>query len=772
VNFANIHPLIKERAKWAVWRYETAEGRDKPSKPPRSPINEQLISPTSDEGWGTFDQAVSRYGDGTWYAGIGFRIAPELGLAVVDCDRHGNEHPDVIKGQLAVYNILNSFTEYSPSGQGIHIYCFGSVPSAKNSARGVEVYCKDRFMTVTGNILNPADIQNRQIELEQLVNELGTTRDNGPSGIDYEAPEIDDDATILSRAFEAQNGPKFSKLWAGEYGEWYGSQSEADFALVNMLCFYTKNVQQVRRLFYASKLGERDKLRERSDLLEEMIKKGYDRILPAVDFEGLRLQVEQRLAQAQPQALALPVATSQRGIEHPSIACPPGLFGEVARFFYDAASYPAPEIALAGALGFMSGLFGAGWNVNGSGLNNFIVLTAPTSSGKEVLTSGMARLVRASMEWTNKNKTDGALSVTDILSKLMGPAGINSGPALTKYLKDDFMSTVSVQAEFGIELGKLLAQDANPSVSALKSLYLNLMGSSGANGVMAANIWSDKEKNIGERRGVSFSLLGESVPELIFDKLNESQIASGFIGRMLFIELPRAQHTYQKDGPKFQPNENLCRAIVQASMQAWANTHAKRPVNVAFSMEADLMQEEYRVFCRNKHADRDGQIYAGLWGRCHVKAMRIAALVAVGVDWVNPVITAEHMQWAIELVNRGTEVILGRFERGEIGTGEHGNRVKTLEEFLKKYYKDNLSSLPKIQLNGKDHAAHKVSYGYLRYHVGRKAEFQRDANAFETAIKTVISSGLMVEDGFRAGDYDPAKQVGRHFTITAKILET
>ncbi len=60
---------------------------------------------------------------------------------------------------------------------------------------------------------------------------------------------------ILDKALAAKNGRKFGKLWNGDWGEDYNSQSEADIALCCHLAFWTQSeTQYIDQLFRRSKL--------------------------------------------------------------------------------------------------------------------------------------------------------------------------------------------------------------------------------------------------------------------------------------------------------------------------------------------------------------------------------------------------------------------------------------------------------------------------------------------------------------------------------------
>ena len=53
---------------------------------------------------------------------------------------------------------LNAYTELSPSGHGLRIFCL-ALPLQKGVSRaGFEAYTSDRFLTVTGHVLGGLDV--------------------------------------------------------------------------------------------------------------------------------------------------------------------------------------------------------------------------------------------------------------------------------------------------------------------------------------------------------------------------------------------------------------------------------------------------------------------------------------------------------------------------------------------------------------------------------------------------------------------------------------
>src|ERR1039458_9084814 len=85
------------------------------------------------------------------YAGIGIVLSEELGIIGIDFDHclvNGELKPQIEQWVLD----LNTYTELSFSGDGLHAIAFGRLPwkaNRKDSA-GVEMYTTGRYFVVTG----------------------------------------------------------------------------------------------------------------------------------------------------------------------------------------------------------------------------------------------------------------------------------------------------------------------------------------------------------------------------------------------------------------------------------------------------------------------------------------------------------------------------------------------------------------------------------------------------------------------------------------------
>jgi hypothetical protein len=75
-------------------------------------------------------------------------------------------------------------------------------------------------------------------------------------------------------------------------------------------------------------------------------------------------------------------------------------------------------------------------------------------------------------------------------------------------------------------------------------------------------------------------------------------------------------------------------------------------------------------------------VHAELWNRAYVKALKLASLLAVGINLHQPTITIDLADYAIDLVNRQTAWLTSKFENGEVGA-EEGNQAKQRNHIIR-----------------------------------------------------------------------------------------
>ena len=246
---------LKALPNWVVWRIENREG--KPTKVPYNAAhpkqNAKANVPTT---WGTYDEAVKAYEAGS-FTGVGYEFSGADPFCGIDLDHCRNPETGEIKESARkIIKKLNSYTEVSPSGTGLHVWVKGLLPPGRRKQGGFEIYSDGRYFTLTGHHLKgtPPTIEDRQAEIEVLHLEIfgAPQARQAPPNPAILLALTDQELIILAR--QAANGNKFEALWRGDWSR-YPSQSEATAALLNMLVFYRgQDPAGVDRLFRQSGL--------------------------------------------------------------------------------------------------------------------------------------------------------------------------------------------------------------------------------------------------------------------------------------------------------------------------------------------------------------------------------------------------------------------------------------------------------------------------------------------------------------------------------------
>lgn len=223
---------LRERRQWVVWRLEERDA--KPTKVPHRSDGSGRASSTDPGTWSTFAEATAA---AIRFDGIGYVFSAEDPYVGIDLD---DALPE--SDRSAIMAALDSYTETSVSGRGVHVIVRASLNGYGRNRRGpFEVYEHGRYFVVTGNHVRgtPATIEERQAQLDEILARYlpAVPPEQRPA----RAPQpVDlDDRDLLDRAMRAKNGGEFSALWDGGWEGRYLSQSEADLALCSSLAFWT-----------------------------------------------------------------------------------------------------------------------------------------------------------------------------------------------------------------------------------------------------------------------------------------------------------------------------------------------------------------------------------------------------------------------------------------------------------------------------------------------------------------------------------------------------
>ena len=153
--------MLTELDQWVVWRAEKrslASGELKSTKVPYVTGTHRRASSTDPATWGTFVDAradAQRPGsDAPW--GVGFVFTADDPFNGIDLDGCFLDDSRLHPAARALVTEFDSYTELSPSGNGVHVITTAPVSftgkrTAKTPWGGVlEAYSNGRYFTVTG----------------------------------------------------------------------------------------------------------------------------------------------------------------------------------------------------------------------------------------------------------------------------------------------------------------------------------------------------------------------------------------------------------------------------------------------------------------------------------------------------------------------------------------------------------------------------------------------------------------------------------------------
>jgi putative DNA primase/helicase len=271
MNFDNIPEELRKFDRWVCWRLEERKG-----KPTKVPVNSKpkrdgtygMAMSNNPDTWSSYASALECLTKDTTLAGIGFMLGDGfVGIDIDECREDGV----IAEHARDIVSTLDSYTEYSPSGQGMHVICRGKLPEGRRQVfierdgkpnAHLGIYDERRFFCMTGNVLDVGhmDVEERIDELaivhEKYINvkKPGKSEQKTSKSV-HEEPVFVNDDDIVNIALNAKNGALFNDLMNGNWKGRYTSQSEADLALCNLLAFYTgKDYGKMDRLFRRSGL--------------------------------------------------------------------------------------------------------------------------------------------------------------------------------------------------------------------------------------------------------------------------------------------------------------------------------------------------------------------------------------------------------------------------------------------------------------------------------------------------------------------------------------
>jgi len=281
-DYNNIPPEMKALDQWVFYK--------KGDKRPWNPRNNQPASVSDSRTWGTFKQVVQAVKDYRG-EGPGFVFTENDPYCAIDIDKCIDEDGQMDPEAQEIIDRLDSYTEVSLSGRGIHIIGRGKKPTNRCRRGNVEIYDKSRYFALTGNLWQGRkETKDIQGPLGWLCEETFGGGVSVQGGKDVEAEPVSDlvldpNAEPPADKFDVLMKDRlFAKTWKRQREE-FKSQSEYDLSLAGFAVRRGWSDQEAANLIIAHRRKHGDE--SGKALRQDYIRMTLEKVKPKADDEDV-----------------------------------------------------------------------------------------------------------------------------------------------------------------------------------------------------------------------------------------------------------------------------------------------------------------------------------------------------------------------------------------------------------------------------------------------------------------------------------------------------
>ena len=255
---------LKVLKRWVCFKVEGLEN-GKTTQRPYNALSGGLANVNDELTWTNFNTALKgcvKYK----CDGIGFILGH--GIFGIDLDNHPDKEGNYSLTDEEFQKLtdefvsqLDSYSERSQSGKGVHIICSGKLPEGARRKKGspVEMYDSGRFFAFTGDVIHNQPINNREKEVVPLWEKyvksdivIDETRQRKVVPKELRLS----DQEVIDVALASSSGHKFHRYYYdGDLSMNGGDHSSADMSFCCMLAFWCNgDEEQMDRIFRNSGL--------------------------------------------------------------------------------------------------------------------------------------------------------------------------------------------------------------------------------------------------------------------------------------------------------------------------------------------------------------------------------------------------------------------------------------------------------------------------------------------------------------------------------------
>ncbi|HEK9878453.1 TPA: hypothetical protein SVO39_001921, partial [Streptococcus equi subsp. equi] len=225
-NYENIPDEMKKEKRWCLYKIIQRDGKN--TKLPLMP-NKEPAKSNDKATWNSYEDCIMALKHNVG-EGLGFFLGD--GYIGIDIDKvsddimeyNTNHHVSSMTADFL--REVSTYAEISPSKTGLHFIGKGEVPGERKRYKNLEIYDKDRFFTVTGNVIKDRDrskIESIDSELKPLyekympkTNKISAENKRSPTVTSYNGDQ-DILEKLFDRGYFSYAGEDLRQIYYGNY---------------------------------------------------------------------------------------------------------------------------------------------------------------------------------------------------------------------------------------------------------------------------------------------------------------------------------------------------------------------------------------------------------------------------------------------------------------------------------------------------------------------------------------------------------------------------
>lgn len=649
-----IPEAMRAAHQWVVWKLEQRDGKG--CKVPYQ-ITGSRASSTDPSHWSSFE-AANEFLDKNFgkHSGLGFVFSLADDFTGIDLDNCFDENGELDAWARDVLERFPSYTELSPSGKGIKVFCLGkpnltrgrrlNIPG-KDGAH-LEIYSSGRYFTFTADQWGPhSDVMLCQPGLDWIT-EVVIPKEDRPAQSLPKPPKVSSQPTSSTSRPDAVER---ARLYCSSYPvavsgcDGHGTTFRLACVLVTGFGLGIEGARPIleawnqgcqppwspKELSHKLKQAEAAGAKEGAEpwMLEDESARLEASAEPLTKTEMDKYEVYLGGLLGRAQADRAKDGFPEHLLEVP------GFMKEVADWITSQNPIKNRVLSLVAAVALQGCLVGSKYrDRSGNRSNLYLVALAPSGGGKQAPQTCIKKIlhkVGGSQMYGGKVSSDSALASDLIVSK----------------------SKLYLWDEFGRFLAKTKAVVGGAHLHAVQEALLELWGEAG--GCWKQKSYSDSRNN----KEVTFpccSFMGMTVPEHFWGGLEEGHLQDGFAARMMVIDSgPKSK---SEDITETEPPQSILdKAAYWIGVRPGGNLGGVNPEAILVP-ETPAATEAFRALVAKAETAGQDETENAVWARCIEKARRLALIYACSRDHEAPVIDDLAAKWAISLSTWSTDRFL------------------------------------------------------------------------------------------------------------------